>query len=144
MSLRTVVMASAILLCGSCFWSRQDSGGRAGGDGLTLGEALAQTACPVQVAEANAWINRMPSIGSRNAFVNVSVRLAGGKDTAILTRSGASTSETLVLDVRMSDEAPIPGRMAYREAAGDPVYKRVELACRGAPVFQIEEIEQVF
>jgi hypothetical protein len=111
---------------------------------LSLGDALAQAACAVQVAEADAWINRMPSRDGRSHTLHVSVRLSGVGDTAVLTRSDLSSADVLVLDVRAADDAPIPGRMAFREPAPVTPYQRIDLNCRGSTIFRIDTIEDVF
>lgn len=111
---------------------------------MTTGIALARAACPQQIAEANAWINYMPGPGRSPRTLNVDVRLAEATDTAVLLKSTASTGDTLVLEVRTSPAAPIPGRLAYRESVPDPLYKRISFFCRGGEIYSIDKIERVY
>lgn len=111
---------------------------------VTAGLALARVACPHQIAEADAWINHMPGPGRAPRTLNVDVRLAEATDTAVVLRSAASTGDTLILEVRTSPAAPIPGRLAYREPVPDPLYKRISFFCRGGEIYSIDKIERVY
>lgn len=107
-------------------------------------QALAQTQCPHRIAEANAWVNHMPGPNRAPRQLQVDVRLVGLSDTAIVLRSAASTPEQLVLEIRTSPTAPIPGRLAYREPVPDPMYKRISFFCRGGEIHAIDHIEKVY
>jgi hypothetical protein len=111
---------------------------------ITTGRALARVACPQQIAEANAWINHMPGPGRSPRTLNIDVRLAEATDTAVLLKSAASTGDTLVLEIRTSPAAPIPGRLAYRESVPDPLYKRISFFCRGGEIYSVDKIERVY
>lgn len=111
---------------------------------MTTGLALARVACPHQIAEASAWINYMPGPSRSPRTLNVDVRLAEATDTAVVIKSAASTGDTLVLEIRTAPAAPIPGRLAYREPAPNPLYKRISFFCRGAEIFALGAIERVY
>jgi hypothetical protein len=110
----------------------------------TTGQALAQMACPHRIAEASAWVNHMPGTSRAPRQLQVDVRLAEATDTAVVLRSDASTGETLVLEIRTTPNAPVPGRLAYREPVPDPMYKRISLFCRGGEIHSIDRIERVY
>ncbi|MEZ5938484.1 MAG: hypothetical protein R3C52_09700 [Hyphomonadaceae bacterium] len=106
--------------------------------------ALAQAACSHRVREAEAWVNFMSGGGRNGRNLNVLAKLADPGAAALLIRSSASTPEMLVLEVRTADEAPILGQMSYREAAPEPLYRRISLTCRGGEIFAITAIERVY
>lgn len=110
----------------------------------TTGQALAQVACPHRIAEANAWVNYMPGPGRAPRTLNVDVKLVEATDTAILLKSAASTGDNLILEVRTSPAAPMPGRLAYREPVPDPMPRRISFFCRGGTIHTIEQIERVY
>lgn len=110
----------------------------------TTGQALAQMACPHRIAEATAWVNHMPGPGRSARELNVDVRLVEATDTAVVLKSAASTGDTLVLEIRTSPTAPVPGRLAYREPVPNPMYKKVSFFCRGGEVYALDRIEKVY
>ncbi len=110
----------------------------------TTGQALAQLACPHRIAEATAWVNHMPGPARPARELNVDVRLVEATDTAVVLRSAASTGDTLVLEIRTSPNAPVPGRLAYREPVPNPMYKKISFFCRGGEVYAIDRIEKVY
>ncbi|HEX5007305.1 MAG TPA: hypothetical protein VFV70_09350 [Hyphomonadaceae bacterium] len=107
-------------------------------------DAEASKSCPHRIVEANAWVNHMPGPGRSNRELHVDVRLAETTDTAILLKSDASTADNLVLDVRTSSAAPVPGRTAYREPVPDPLPKRITFRCQGGEIERITQIEKVY
>lgn len=111
---------------------------------VTTGQALAQLACPLRIAEAHAWVNLMPGPARTTRDLQVDVRLADASDTAVLIRSPASTGEILVLELRTAPAAPIAGRVGYREPAPEHLYGRVSFYCRGAEIFSLSGVEQVY
>lgn len=111
---------------------------------VTAGMALARVACPHQIAEASSWINHMPGPGRSPRTLHVDVRLAEATDTAVVLKSAASTGDTLILEIRTSPAAPIPGRLAYREPVPDPLYKRISFFCRGGEIYSLHKIERVY
>jgi hypothetical protein len=110
----------------------------------TTGQALAQLACPVRIAEASAWVNHMPGPGRAAQALNVDVRLAEPTDTAVILRSEAGRNGTLVLEIRQAPTAPVPGRLAYREPAPDPLPARISFFCRGGEIFALDKIDAVY
>lgn len=110
----------------------------------TTGQALAQMACPHRIAEAAAWVNHMPGTGRAPRELHVDIRLVEATDTAVILKSVATKGDTLVLEIRTAPNAPIPGRVAYRENAPDPMYKRISLFCRGGEIHSIDKIERVY
>ncbi len=111
---------------------------------LTTGRALAQMACPHRIAEANAWVNHMPGPGRSPRELHVDVALLETTDTAVILKSVATTGDTLVLEIRTAPTAPIPGRVAYREPAPNPMYKRISFFCRGGEIHSLDKIEKVY
>jgi hypothetical protein len=111
----------------------------------TTGQALAQSACPHRITEANAWVNHMPGPGRAARDLQVEVRFADASDKAIILKSAATKpGDTLVLEIRTVQEAQIPGRIAWREPVADPPFKRVSFFCRGAEIFVLNEIQKVY
>jgi len=107
-------------------------------------KAVSASACPEHVAEAEAWINRMPGTGAAPRQLVVSARLEDASLNALLLRSDASTPQLLVLDIRTAAAAPVPGRLGYREPAPETPYARILLRCRGADDYLIREIAAVY
>lgn len=108
------------------------------------GRALAQLACPHRIAEAYAWVNHMPGPGRSPRQLQVDVQLVEATDTAVILKSVATTGDTLVLEIRTAPNAPIPGRVAYREPTPNPMYKRVSFYCRGGEIHSLDRIEKVY
>jgi len=111
---------------------------------VSAGQALAQYTCPHRIAEAHAWVNMMPAINRASRSLVVDIRLADQTDTAVILRSAASTGDTLVLEIRTSPVAPIPGHLAYREPAPEQLYKRISFFCRGGEIASITQIDKVY
>src|SRR5262245_61901937 len=122
---RLVAMGVGVLLASACAATPQEAK-----DGqMTTGRALAQSACPHRIAEANAWVNHMPGPGRAARELHVDVRLEEATDTAVLLKSAASTGDNLILEIRTAPAAPVPGRLAFREAVPDPLPKRITFFC---------------
>lgn len=134
-------LAVGLALLGGCSAMPQQG---AKPEQMTTGQALARVACPHQIAEANAWINFMPGPGRGPRQLNVDVRLKEATDTAVMLKSAASTGDTLILEIRTSPAAPVPGRLAYREQVPDPLPKRISFFCRGGEIYALEAIEKVY
>ena len=134
--LRTLSVVA--LLASAC--SMPPQGDQEGSDG----PAPEQTACPHRIAEANAWVNHMPGPGRGPRELHVDVQLVEATDTAILIKSAASTADNLVLEVRTTSAAPVPGRVAYREPVPDPPPKRITFRCQGNEINAITNIEKVY
>jgi len=112
---------------------------------ITTGQALAQSACPHRIVEANAWVNHMPGPGRAARDLQVEVRFADASDQAIIFKSAATQpGDTLVLEIRTVKQAQIPGRIDWREPVSDPPFKRVSFFCRGAEIFALNEILKVY
>jgi len=110
----------------------------------TTGQALAQLACPHRIAEAYAWVNHMPGPGRSPRQLQVDVQLVEAADTAVILKSVATTGDTLVLEIRTAPNAPIPGRVAYREPVPATMYKRISFYCRGGEIHSLDRIEKVY
>jgi hypothetical protein len=113
-------------------------------DQQRAGNILARAQCPERVAEAAAWVNHMPGAGRAPRNLIVSARMENAQASALLLKADDSTDETLVLEIRASPTAPLPGRLGYREPAPNPLYSRVVFRCRGGEVFAITQIDQVY
>jgi uncharacterized protein YceK len=100
--------------------------------------------CPFTVANAEAWINMMPSVGSRTRTLVVALEMSGAASVAELHRSADSSPGLLVLDLRPAASAPIPGRAAYREPVSGKPVERVSITCGGGEVRSIDAIMQVY
>ena len=140
-SLIAGLTAGMAVLCCSCSLLPQQAEKQ---EQITTGMALARVACPHEIAEAASWINHMPGPGRSPRTLNVDVRLAEATDTAVMLKSAASTGDTLILEIRTSPAAPIPGRLAYREPVPDPLYKRISFFCRGGEIYSLDKIERVY
>ncbi len=101
--------------------------------------------CAFAVTDASAWVNRMPGPARADARpVIVSAQLTDVRAKAVLEKSDASSGGTLVLDVVASDDAPIPGRLAWRGPVPDEMYDRVEIMCGGETLRVIDGVERVY
>ena len=136
---RLGALSVVVLLASAC-----SSAPQGGEEQVTTGTALALMACPLRIAEANAWINHMPGAGRAPRELHVDVRLVEATDTAVLLKSAASTGDNLILEVRTAPAAPVAGRLAYRQPVPDPLPKRITFFCRGGEIAEITSIEKVY
>ena len=134
---RLIASGIAALLVAACSATPQ-------GAGEEQATGQEQGACPHRIAEANAWVNHMPGAGRSPRELHVDVRLAGASDTAVLLKSTASTADNLILEVRTTSAAPVPGRAAYRQPVPDPLPKRITFFCGGGEIDAISNIERVY
>jgi hypothetical protein len=111
--------------------------------GPSLRMALAQSACPHMVSSASAWVNRMPGTEGVERSLVVSVRFVDPEDTVVLVKADGGQSGSLVLDMRDTASAPIPGSAGYREPIPAAPYASIILRCRGGDVHVISEIDDV-
>jgi hypothetical protein len=111
---------------------------------VTTGQALAQIACPIRIAEASAWVNHMPGPNRAAQTLTVDIRLVEATDTAIVLKSPASTGDTLILEIRNAPTAPDPGHLTFRGPVPDPLPKKISFFCRGAEISALTKIEQVY
>ena len=106
-------------------------------------ELLARSACPLRIVSAEAWRNRMPGPDSASrGQVIVAVKFDDPQAGAVVLKSGASTADTLVLELRAGESA-MQGRADYRDDAPSAGYQRVILRCRGGDIHTIAKIETV-
>lgn len=110
----------------------------------TTGQVLAQATCPHRIANAEAWINLMPGPRRGPRDINVHIRLADPKDTAVLLKAASARPGELTLEIRTAPAAAIPGQLAYREPASDPWPTRIGILCRGGEIHAIDRIEPVY
>ena len=106
----------------------------------TAGQLLALTQCPLRIAAARAWVSHLPGQRQVATDLHVSAELLNHA-TAVILRSDASTAEALVLEMRISEISTTPGRIVYREAAPNPLYRQVVFRCHGGDVHVIQMIE---
>jgi hypothetical protein len=106
----------------------------------SAGQLLALTQCPLRIAGARAWVTYLPGQRHVAGDLHVSANLLNNA-TALILRSDASTPETLVLEMRITEDSTTPGRIAYREPAPAPLYSRVVFRCHGGDVHVIQTIE---
>jgi hypothetical protein len=107
----------------------------------STGQLLALTQCPLRVAEARAWLTHLAGQRETVEDLHVSARLLNDA-TALILRSDASTADTLILEMRISEDSTTPGRIVYRERAPTPLYSRVVFRCHGGDVHVISDIEK--
>ena len=103
-------------------------------------QLLALTQCPLRIAAARAWVTHFPGQHQVASDLHVSADLLN-QATALILRSDASTGDTLVLDMRISETSATPGRIVYRETPPSPLYRRVVFRCHGGDVHVIQTIE---
>ncbi len=135
---RGALLAGLVALIAGCGWL--------GPVRADTQEAVAgSSACWIALNDASAWINRMPGPARADARpVIVSAQMTDARAKAVLEKSDASAGTTLVLEVIESDAAPIPGRLAWRGAAPDVMYERVEIRCGGEVLRVIDGVERVY
>lgn len=110
----------------------------------TMGQILARNACPYRIVEADAWINMMPGPTQAPRDLHVFLRLDSPTDTAMLLKADRAAPGELALEIRQTTDAPIPGQLAWREPATDPLPKRISILCRGGEIAAATEIRRVY
>lgn len=135
---RALVFAGAVVLASGCAWIAPWRGdGRVAGAG---GDP-----CAYEIVDASAWVNRMPGPEPSDARpLIVSAELADTTTRAVLETRSATPGGVLMLEITASDDAPIPGRLAWRGPVPREMYDRVEIHCSGDLLHVIDEIESVY
>lgn len=139
---RMLTVAIGVFFAASCTSTRPPNDAAAREE--TVGSALAKLACPYSIADASAWINMMPGPAGARRNLVVLVHLAEKTANTMLLRSPSSTPGRLVLELRDTEAAPIPGQVAYREPVADPPVREIALRCRGGDIYAIRSIERVY
>ena len=94
-------------------------------------------ACP-EVIEAEAWVNRMPSIGASPTKLIVSLKISAA-DPWMLKSADTAEEGALVLDMVPGGNS-VPGTVAYRQAQPSPLPETIGIMCRGDEIARIHEI----
>ena len=117
-----------------CFWplAANDQGGP---------DAVAETesalSCPA-VTKAEAWVNRMPTIGSEPTKMIVMLRV-DSQDSWFLTPLDMPAAQGLILDLKPGGSA-VPGTVGYRQMAPAPLPAKISILCRGSEVATIDDV----
>lgn len=119
-----------------CFWPA--SSAKATGETVTpAAETASAPACP-DIIKAEAWVNRMPSIGA--APTKLVVVLGVDSDAPwMLGPLGMSGAGALTLDLKPGGNS-VPGTVAYRQPQSAPLPRTIEIMCEARLVARIDEI----
>ena len=114
-------------------------------DGMMSLDQHSDEDCSMDVTDAKAWINRMPGPISENGpTLQIMLRIKGQTVPLRLSRSDATTDQTLVLDLATaSDERLGLTAAGYRETAPNPLYESVRVLCNGKEIVHITDIKTV-
>ncbi|MEL6244508.1 MAG: hypothetical protein AAFQ21_11470 [Pseudomonadota bacterium] len=99
--------------------------------------------CP-PVTSAEAWVNKMPTVGdsARRNMLIVSLKLES--ETAYrLAPADTDGGDALILDLASTEDG-VPGVAGYREPPREPARKQVRIQCEGKVVGEITEIKAVY
>lgn len=99
--------------------------------------AEAALPCP-DVTEAEAWVNRMPTIGSEPTKMIVTLRV-DSKESWMLTPLDMPAAAGLMLGLKPGG-ASVPGTVAYRQMAPAPLPSQIRILCEGREVAVIEDV----
>jgi hypothetical protein len=99
--------------------------------------AVPLASCP-EVTSAEAWVNRMPSIGDVPTKLIVSLRVEGDAPW-MLTPVMAGAEGDLTLDLVVGGNS-VPGTVAYRQKQPAPMPKTIRITCQGNQIASIDEI----
>ncbi|WP_321491118.1 hypothetical protein [uncultured Hyphomonas sp.] len=97
----------------------------------------AAPACPA-VTKAEAWVNRMPTIGDEPTKMIVMLGVES-KDSWFLTPLDMPAAQGLVLDLKPGGAA-VPGTVGYRQMAPAPLPAGIRILCRGSEVATIDNV----
>ena len=103
----------------------------------TSDETEATPACPA-VTKAEAWVNRMPTIGDEPTRMIVMLRVDSA-DSWFLTPLDMPAAQGLILDLKPGGSA-VPGTVGYRQAAPAPLPSPIRILCRGGEVAVIDQV----
>ena len=96
------------------------------------------TACP-EVTEAEAWVNRMPSIGGAPSRMIVSLRVAGEDPWMLKPMETNGEEDGLALELVPGGNS-LPGTIAYRQTPPSPLPDAIRIMCQGEEIAIIDEI----
>ena len=99
--------------------------------------AVPLASCP-EVTSAEAWVNRMPSIGDAPTKLIVSLRVEGDAPW-MLTPAKADAEGELTLDLVAGGNS-VPGTVAYRQQQPAPLPETIRITCQGNQIASIDEI----
>ena len=100
-------------------------------------EMDATPACPA-VTKAEAWVNRMPTMGDEPTKMIVMLRVDSA-ESWFLTPLDMPAAQGLILDLKPGGSA-VPGTVVYREMAHAPLPSRIAILCRGSEVATISDV----
>jgi len=100
--------------------------------------------CAFDVTDANAWVNRMPTVGERSGpTLNVMVRIMPAVRIRALVPED-DTGDVLKLAVEEGNPPLQAGTLSWRMYAPETLYRAVEISCNGKAVTRIDEIDTVY
>ena len=119
-----------------CLWPRAPAQ-EAGAETVAGIETAATPACP-DITKAEAWVNRMPSIGDTPARLVVVLGVASDAPW-MLAPTDATASGTLTLDLKPGGNS-VAGTVAYRQPQPSPLPDTIQIMCHGSEMARIDEI----
>jgi len=135
---RAAALALApILALAGCqgFWPQAAASGAAADDTET--DASVAPACPA-VTRAEAWVNRMPGVGSSSPKMRVVLGI-DSEESWMLAPLDMPAAMGLILDLRPGGNS-VPGTVAYRQPAPSPLPGRISILCRGKSAAMIDGV----
>lgn len=93
--------------------------------------------CP-EVMDAEAWVNRMPSIGASPAKLIVSLTVSDERAWMLKPAEAEGPGE-MSLDLVPGGNS-VPGTVAYRQRQPAPLPETIRIMCRGGEIARIDEI----
>jgi hypothetical protein len=138
---RLVMARTATAL--SHFWRSPDASASGPPRRMNQGETdmsadtAASVSCPA-VTKAEAWVNRMPTIGSEPTKMIVMLGV-DSKESWFLTPLDMPEAHGLILDLKPGGSA-VPGTVAYRQMAPAPLPARISILCRGSEIAAIDDV----
>jgi len=115
-------------------WSQA---GTAQGEPDAVAETESMPACPA-VSRAEAWVNRIPTIGNEPTKMIVMLRI-DAEDSWFLTPLDMPAAQGLILGLEPGGSGG-PGTVAYRQMAPAPLPAWIMILCRGSEVAIIRDV----
>lgn len=100
-------------------------------------DASAALACPV-VTKAEAWVNRMPGVGSSSPKMMVVLGIDSA-ESWMLAPLDMPAAMGMILDLKPGGNS-VPGTVAYRQPAPSPLPGRISILCQGKSAATIDGV----
>ena len=117
------------------FWPQAAAPAAAADDTET--DASPAPACPA-VTRAEAWVNRMPGVGSSSPKMMVVLGI-DSEESWMLAPLDMPAAMGLILDLRPGGNS-VPGTVAYRQPVPSPLPGRISILCRGKSAATIDGV----